>query len=94
MRKRPPNHQPAGRHSSIATPPPRRRDQSDSADAVAYPSFAHLANDASRALAKLPQNSFTMPKEKSTTTATRAKRTTKGEGRKKKGMYLRRCLAT
>jgi hypothetical protein len=33
-----------------------------------------------------------MPKEKSTTTATRAKRTTKGEGRKKKGMYLRRCL--
>jgi len=33
-----------------------------------------------------------MPKEKSTTT--RAKRATKGEGRKKKGMYFRRRLAT
>jgi hypothetical protein len=77
----------------IASPPPRRRDPSDPADTVACLFFAHLANDASRALAKLPQNTFTMPKEKSTTT-TRAKRTTKGEGRKKKGMYPRRRLAT
>jgi hypothetical protein len=35
-----------------------------------------------------------MPKEKSTTATTRTKRATKGEGRKKKGMYPRRRLAT
>ena len=35
-----------------------------------------------------------MPKEKSTTATTRTKRATKEGGRKKKGMYLRCCLAT
>jgi len=93
-RKRPPIHQPPARLSSIATPPPRRHDQSDPADAVACLFFAHLANDASRALAKLTQNSTTMPKEKSTTATTRTKRATKGEGRKKKGMLHPHCLAT
>ena len=56
-----PTQQPAARHSSIATPPPRRCDQSNPTVSVAYLTQTYRANDASRVLASLIQHSPPCP---------------------------------